>query len=140
MDSQLLTQAKKIFKELNLIEITIKDNGSEITMRREAVPTSAPALETAPVSVPIDVPEDRAYSHCKEIKSPLVGVFYAASSPDSAPFVKLGDKVKAGQTVCIIEAMKMMNEIKADHDGVVLDVCAENGNVVEYGQTLFKLA
>jgi acetyl-CoA carboxylase biotin carboxyl carrier protein len=73
------------------------------------------------------------------IKSPIVGTFYAASSPEASPFVKVGDTIQAGQVVCIIEAMKLMNEIEADLGGEIVGVLAENGQPVEYGQTLFAL-
>lgn len=73
------------------------------------------------------------------VKSPLAGVFYAASSPDAAPFVQAGDRVKKGDTLCIIEAMKVMNELTADADGEVEAVLAKNGQIVEYGQPLFRL-
>jgi acetyl-CoA carboxylase biotin carboxyl carrier protein len=73
------------------------------------------------------------------VKSPIVGTFYAARSPDAVPFVKVGDHVKAGQTICIIEAMKLMNEIEADAAGEVAQVLVENGQPVEYGQPLFAL-
>jgi acetyl-CoA carboxylase biotin carboxyl carrier protein len=78
-------------------------------------------------------------SNLKEIKSPFVGTFYRTSSPGSDPFVKLGDKVAAGKTLCIIEAMKIMNEIEADFAGEVVEICVENETYVEYGQTLFRL-
>jgi acetyl-CoA carboxylase biotin carboxyl carrier protein len=76
----------------------------------------------------------------REIKSPMVGVFFAASSPDSEPFVKIGDTVKKGDVLCILEAMKLMNEITAEHDGKITSICAENGDVVEFGQVLFRIA
>lgn len=95
-----------------------------------AVPDSAPAASTAP-SVANE--EDHL------IKSPIVGTFYAAASPEAAPFVKVGDHVEAGQTVCIIEAMKLMNEIEADISGDVARVLVENGQPVEYGEPLFAL-
>jgi len=66
-------------------------------------------------------------------------VFYAAPSPGSAPFVKVGDKVKKGTVLCIIEAMKLMNEICSEYDGEIVDICVENEQIVEYGQTLFKI-
>ena len=69
----------------------------------------------------------------------MVGVFYASPSPDAKPFVEVGQKVKKGDVVCIIEAMKLMNELTADQDGEVVDICVSNGDVVEYGQPLFKL-
>ncbi|HML49609.1 MAG TPA: acetyl-CoA carboxylase biotin carboxyl carrier protein, partial [Clostridia bacterium] len=74
-----------------------------------------------------------------EVKSPMVGVFYAAPSPESPPFVKRGDRVKRGDVLCIIEAMKLLNEIAAEADGEIADICVENGQVVEYSQTLFKI-
>ena len=73
------------------------------------------------------------------IKSPIVGTFYFAPSPDAPPFVKIGDTIQAGQVVCIVEAMKLMNEIEADMGGEIVGVLAENGQPVEYGQSLFAL-
>ena len=77
--------------------------------------------------------------NCKEIKSPMVGTFYASSSPKAEPFVKVGDKVKKGQVVCIVEAMKLMNEIESEFDGEVIEICKNNEDMVEYGTTLFKI-
>ena len=74
------------------------------------------------------------------IVSPMVGVFYAAPAENADPFVKTGDRVKKGDTLCIIEAMKLMNEITAERDGVITEVCAENGQVVDFGTVLFKIA
>ncbi len=74
-----------------------------------------------------------------EIKSPLTGVFYKAASPDSAPFVNVGDKVSKGQIVCLVEAMKLMNEITSPCDGVIKSVCIENGDVVSFDQILFEV-
>ena len=73
------------------------------------------------------------------VKSPMVGVVYLAPAENAEPFVKVGDQVKAGDTLCIIEAMKLMNEIPADFDGTVVEICAKNGQVVEYGSDLFKI-
>ena len=72
-----------------------------------------------------------------EMKSPLVGTFYNAPSPDAEPFVKVGDRVKKGQTLGIIEAMKLMNEIECEYDGVIKEILVDNMDMVEYGQTLF---
>ena len=74
-----------------------------------------------------------------EAKSPLVGAFYAAPSPGAKPFVRVGSRVKKGDVLCIVEAMKLMNEIQAERDGEIVDICAHDGDVVEFGQTLFKL-
>ena len=73
------------------------------------------------------------------VKSPLVGTFYAAPSEDAAPFVKVGDKVKKGQVLAIVEAMKLMNDIESDFDGEIIEILVENGQSVEYGQPLFSI-
>jgi len=73
------------------------------------------------------------------IKSPMVGTFYSRSSPDKEPFVKVGDIVKKGDSLCIVEAMKLMNEIESEYDGEIVEICARDEQMVEYGQTLFKL-
>ena len=78
------------------------------------------------------------FNRLKEIKAPMVGVFYPAPSPGAPAFVKKGDQVKKGDVLCIIEAMKMMNEITADEDGVLVDICAGEGELVEFNQILFK--
>lgn len=75
----------------------------------------------------------------RKIKSPMVGTFYSSSSPKAEPFVKVGDKIKKGQVVCIVEAMKLMNEIESEFDGEVVEVCKKDEDMVEYGTTLFKI-
>lgn len=82
------------------------------------------------------IKHDKIYN---EIKSPMVGTFYSKSSPKAEPFVKVGDKVKKGQVVCIVEAMKLMNEIEAEFDGEVVEVCKKDEDMVEYGTVLFKI-
>lgn len=74
-----------------------------------------------------------------DVSSPMLGVFYSAASPESKPFVKVGDKVKKGDILCIIEAMKLMNEILAESDGEIVKICVENGHIVEFGQVIFKI-
>lgn len=144
MDNELFEKAAALFKELDLSEISLKDNGCEIFMKKASSLCSAPQRQSdvgaaeQPAEQNISG-EENVYQECNEIKAPLVGIFYAAKSPECAPFVKLGDKVKKGDVICIIEAMKMMNEVCADCDGTVFDICAENGHIVEFGQTLFKL-
>ena len=103
----------------------------------QAVPAALP-VETAPAPAPVaDGTVD--FNRLKEVKSPLVGIFYAAPSPGAEPFAGVGSRVKKGDVLCVVEAMKLMNEITADADGEVIDVCVQNGQVVEYGQILFKL-
>ncbi len=98
--------------------------------------STAPAVETATPTEPAPAPQPKGSA----VTCPLVGVFYAAASPEDAPFVTVGSSVKKGDVLCIVEAMKLMNEITAEKDGVVTQICVENGQVVEYGQPLFYLA
>lgn len=107
-------------------------------------PQYAPAYHAAPApaaGAPAAAPAAEAGlpANVKEITSPMVGTFYAASSPDAEPFAKVGTKVSADSTVCIIEAMKVMNEIKADISGEIVEVLIENGTAVQYGEPLFRV-
>ena len=99
---------------------------------------AAQPAQEAPASVPVEDP-GVDFNDVFEAKSPLVGVFYAAPSPGAEPFVRVGSRVKKGDVLCIVEAMKLMNEIQAERDGEIVDICAHDGDVVEFGQTLFKL-
>ena len=106
-----------------------------LPMQSQATEVSEPPLAAAvPASVPAAVGEE-----LHTIKSPIVGTFYSAASPGAAPFVKIGDAIQVGQVVCIIEAMKLMNEIEADVSGELVRVLIENGQPVEYGQGLFAI-
>jgi acetyl-CoA carboxylase biotin carboxyl carrier protein len=96
------------------------------------VAQSAPTLAAAPLAAP--TPEG------KTIKSPMVGTFYAAPAPDKSDFVNVGSSVKSAQTVCIIEAMKLLNEIEAGVDGTIVEILVQNGSAVEFGQPLFVVA
>jgi acetyl-CoA carboxylase biotin carboxyl carrier protein len=95
---------------------------------------AAPAAAAAPIVLAVAVPEVAA-GHA--VKSPMVGTFYRSSAPGAKPFVEVGDSIKEGDTICIIEAMKILNEIEADKSGVVTQILCENGQAVEYGQPLF---
>lgn len=92
---------------------------------------TAPAAEPAQPAAPVQ--------NGTPIESPMVGVFYAAPSPDSEPYVTVGSSVKKGDVVCLIEAMKLMNEVTAEKSGTITEICVENGQVVEYGQPLFLI-
>ena len=103
------------------------------------VVAAAPAPVAAPVAAPAAAPAPAAEVKVEgtQVASPMVGTFYRAPSPGAAPFVSVGDKVTAGQTLCIIEAMKLLNEIEAETSGTIKEICVENGQPVEFGQTLF---
>ena len=113
---------------------TISNSDVEPVQVSETVPTV-----TNKVVNNIQAETVKVEENYKEIKSPMVGTFYASSSPNAEPFVKVGDKVKKGQVVCIVEAMKLMNEIESEFDGEVIEVCKNNEDMVEYGTTLFKI-
>lgn len=145
--TEYIEKLAKIITEQGLSEISLEDGEQAITIRKDVVVASAPAVAvSAPVVAPVSAPASapiEAPSEAKEekktgtpITSPMVGTFYMAPSPDSAPFVSVGDSVKAGDVVCIIEAMKMMNEIKSEVAGKVVEVCVEDGQPVEFGQVL----
>jgi len=105
-------------------------------------PVSYPVAAAPPPAAPAPAPAEepaRPASPLKEVRSPMVGTFYAAPEPGAAPYVKAGTRVSSGQTVCIIEAMKIMNEIEAEMGGVVREVCVEDAQPVEFGQVLFRI-
>jgi acetyl-CoA carboxylase biotin carboxyl carrier protein len=105
-----------------------------------AVPVSAPPVQAAPaVAAPAAAAEAPAVPEGHIIKSPMVGTFYRAGAPGAKPFVEVGDTVKVGQIICVIEAMKLMNEIECDKDGVVKAVMVENAQPVEYGEPLMMI-
>ncbi|MFN3266951.1 MAG: acetyl-CoA carboxylase biotin carboxyl carrier protein [Deinococcales bacterium] len=101
-----------------------------------ALPAVAPAAVAAPEA---PAPTEKVVAPGHQVKAPIVGTFYRASSPDAAPFVQVGDKVEVGQVLCIIEAMKLMNEIESDKAGIVREILVQNAQPVEYGQALFVI-
>ena len=138
----------ELVRKNNLSALDLSEGELHIRIENAPAPQSAPApeaaapQEAAPVPAPAPAPavdNGPDFGAARMIVSPMVVVFYASPSPDDPPFVKVGQKVHKGDVLCIIEAMKLMNEITAEEDGEIIDVCAANGSVVEYGQTLFKL-
>jgi acetyl-CoA carboxylase biotin carboxyl carrier protein len=102
-------------------------------------PMAAPPQAAPAPAVPTAIPEGADNKHLVVIKSPMVGTFYAAPSPDSPPYVSQNERITAGQVVCIVEAMKLMNEIESEMSGRVVRIMAENGKPVEFGQVLFQI-
>ncbi|MFR3027724.1 MAG: acetyl-CoA carboxylase biotin carboxyl carrier protein [Sutterella wadsworthensis] len=128
------------------LEITEGEDRVRIVNRNGAAPVQVhqPVTVAQPMPVPVSAPEvapapapTAPQQTGTPLTSPMVGTFYRAPSPGADPFVKVGDTVKKGQVVCIIEAMKLLNEVEADMDGTVKEVCVENGQPVEFGQSLF---
>ena len=143
MDLEKIEGLVKIIEESSLNEFTYKDKDVKITMSKldhppvvaAGVPVAAPASAAVHTSVEAAEEEDDTLF----ITSPIVGTFYSAAAPDVPAFVKVGDQVKAGQTVCILEAMKLMNEIQSDYDCEIEAVLVSNEQKVEYGQPLFRV-
>ena len=129
----------RLFREQNLIELRVEDGPFKLSIRRDvsssATVPAAPRLERKPAK-----PQPRAgKGRTVAVRSPLIGVFYRAASPDSPAFVQIGDAVSEGQTVCVVEAMKVFNEIKAEWKGRVVAIPAENGALVQAGDPLIVL-
>ena len=149
MDLRKLKTLIDLVSESNVAELEITEaegkvrivkSGGAVVQQYVAAPMQAP-VAPAPVSAPVAaLPSPAAAAPTGHVvKSPMVGTFYRSSSPGAKPFVEVGSQVKEGETLCIIEAMKILNEIEADKTGTVTRVLAENGQAVEYGQPLFVI-
>ena len=142
-ESDYIEKLAKIIADNDLTEISLEDGEQAITIRKDLpevnMVASAPAVAAAPQAAPVapaQAPAAKEEVKGKAITSPMVGTFYAASSPEAAPFVEVGSTVNVGDVVCIIEAMKLMNEIKAEQAGKVVQICVKNGDPIEFGQVL----
>lgn len=151
MNEKNIRKYAELMKELELTGLEITEDNRMVRLER-----SNTAAEPAVIMNPGSIPAGHAVNSAPaggaaygtggtpaadyiSIKSPMVGVFYASPAENAEPFASVGDHVEAGKTLCIIEAMKLMNEIHAEHDGVIAEVCVENGQVVEYGTELFRI-
>ncbi|WP_411677599.1 acetyl-CoA carboxylase biotin carboxyl carrier protein [Caproicibacter sp.] len=142
MDLKQVRALAQILKENDLSVLEFSCGEDKVKLERQSAVSSLPPVpmnSAAPLMPPAETAAAGAVQDYREIKSPMVGVFYAAPSPDSEPFIKAGSRVKKGDVLCVIEAMKLMNEVNAEQEGIIQEVCVENGQVVEYGQTLFKI-
>jgi acetyl-CoA carboxylase biotin carboxyl carrier protein len=153
MDLDEIKQLLDLMRENDLAEVELEQDGVKIRLRKQESPrwTAAPAGAAAPVSSPAPGPATSGAPAAPPvvaatedmdlaiIKSPIVGTFYRSSEPGAAPFADVGQPVEKGQVLCIIEAMKLMNEINAECDGEVEQVSVENGQAVQYGERLFAI-
>ncbi len=141
MDIRKVKKLIELLEESDIAELEIREGEESVRISRQAAvtPYAAPAAAAAPVASPAAVtppiPASEPRGH--HIKSPMVGTYYGAASPSSDPFVVEGQEVKVGDTLCIIEAMKMMNQIESDKSGRVSKILVENGSPVEFDQILF---
>ena len=147
MNLNEIKQLIDIVNSSDLQETIIEEGNFKIILRRSSatvapqlIPAQAPALQPAPQPVTAQTAEEpEPVSDLIESRSPIVGTFYSASSPDSPAFVAINDMVKKGDVLCIIEAMKLMNEIEAEVSGTIVEILVENGQAVEYDQPLFRI-
>ena len=136
MDIETLRELIRLLNEEKLTEITIADGNERITVKRDPSTTMIPAVAPVPGGAPPEAA--RSDDTIFELPAPLVGTFYRKQAPDAPPLVEVGDRVKPGMTLCIIEAMKVMNEITAERPGILRAVLAQDGAPVEFGQPLFR--
>ena len=145
-----IRQILELMKEFNVSHFNLSQSGQRLSLRRagfaEPPVVSAPSVVAVPVQpavanvvAPSPEASEKEPDYIKTVKSPMVGVFYASSSPEGEPFVKIDDVVKPKTIVCIIEAMKVFNEIPAEVAGKIVEILVENGSPVEYGTPLFKI-
>ena len=156
MDSKRLAEIADVMEDRGLTRVRVEEpEGSAVELERASVaqpvavpmpmpgagaaqvaaPTVAPAAPEPATQTPAAAPEPKG----TEVTAPMVGVFYAAPAPGDEPFVHVGSKVKAGETLCIIEAMKVLNEVTAEADGEVLEICVADGDLVEFGSCLMRI-
>ena len=156
MDSKRLAEIADVMEDRGLTRVRVEEpDGTAVELERAsaaqpvAVPMPIPSAMAAPVAAPATAPaapEPAAQAPAPapelmgaEVTAPMVGVFYAAPAPGDEPFVHVGSKVKAGETLCIIEAMKVLNEVTAEADGEVLEICVADGDLVEFGSCLMRI-
>jgi acetyl-CoA carboxylase biotin carboxyl carrier protein len=153
MDLRKVKKLIELLNESGVGEIEITEGDDSVRISRDSANIVKPSLTTQEISTPSENKEDRIQKTLTpketsvvtkntnqfDVLSPMVGTFYASPSPDEPPYVKLGDTVKQGDTLCIIEAMKMMNQIEADVNGVIKSIRVQNGDPIEYDQIIFVI-
>lgn len=125
----------ELMQELGLTGLEITEDNKVVRLERTIPSTVAERI----ITTPAPASENTEKTDYISVKSPIVGVFYAAPAENAEPFVSLGERVEKGKTLCIIEAMKLMNEICAEESGEIVEICVTNGQVVEFGTELFKI-
>ncbi len=145
MNLKEIREIINLMNEHNLSEIEVDKGDQKIKLKKSSIPGAEAVIEqpVLPQQAPEQVTEkpepEKKPSNLIEIKAPIVGTFYNAPSPDAAPFVEAGQEIEVGHVVCIIEAMKLMNEIKSEVKGKIIDILVENADPIEFGQILFLI-
>ncbi len=149
MDLDRIREILQIVSESGVAEVEVEDESFRMVVRQHvqqevvtyqqpaAVSPALPPVPSAPAAAPQQPEEPQRGANEIEVRAPIVGTFYSAPSPDSPPFVSVGDRIAKGDVLCIIEAMKLMNEIESEVDGVVKQILTDNAQPVQYDETLF---
>ncbi|MGB2601252.1 MAG: acetyl-CoA carboxylase biotin carboxyl carrier protein [Candidatus Omnitrophota bacterium] len=147
MNIKKIKELVELMNDNDLMQVEIEEEGTKVKLTKNGagaieqvvtpVAAKAPVTAAAPAAVEVAEQPATVTKGGKDVKSPMVGTFYKSASPDSDPYVKVGDVVQKGDVLCIVEAMKLMNEVKAEFGGKVLEICVDNADPVEYGQNLF---
>jgi acetyl-CoA carboxylase biotin carboxyl carrier protein len=145
MELEDLKELIELLKETDITELQVEKDGTKVKIKRERYLQSFEISAQKPSVVPLqetlvkEIVAEDAEPRLITITSPIVGTFYRSPSPEAASFIEIGQRVKKGQVLCIIEAMKLMNEIESESDGIVVKALVENGQPVEYGEPLFLI-
>ncbi len=139
MDLESIYALMERFERSSLTGLELEQNGTRLKLDKTVAVAAVSAVQTPAAPAPQSEAQNGTQDEGEYIKAPLVGTFYAAAGPDAEPFVKVGDQVKKGQTVCILEAMKMMSEIPAPMDCVIEEILVENGSLAGYDAPLFRV-
>ncbi|MEW6417988.1 MAG: acetyl-CoA carboxylase biotin carboxyl carrier protein [Nitrospirota bacterium] len=141
MELEDLKELIELLKDTDITELQLEKNGTKVKIKREKIlsPIELPIQKSIGLQEKIVGEIEEETQRLITITSPIVGTFYRSPSPDAAPFVEIGATVKKGQVLCIVEAMKLMNEIESEADGIVVKILVENGQPVEYGEPLFLI-
>jgi len=144
MELERIEALLALMQDFNVAELELEEEGSRIRLNRNGGAAGVPMMVPAPAMVAAgtgQVPASAtpAVPSGHLVKSPMVGTFYRAAKPGSPPFVSVGDRVQQGQVLCIVEAMKLMNEIEAEVDGTIAEICVENAQPVQFGQEMFRI-
>jgi len=143
MEFEDLKEIIELLKETDITELQVEKDGTKVKIKREKymqsieIPAQRPSVIPSQETIVKEIVADEAEQRLITITSPIVGTFYRSPSPEALSFIEIGQKVKKGQVLCIIEAMKLMNEIECEADGIVVKALVDNGQPVEYGEPLF---
>lgn len=145
-DIEYIEKLAKVLADASLTEISLEDGEQAITLRKDVI-TGTPIVTAAPAAAPVPAATQTTAAQAakeevkrgKPLTSPMVGTFYKSPSPDAKPFVEVGQSVNQGDVVCIVEAMKLMNEIESEFSGKIVEICVEDGQPVEFGQVLMYI-